>query len=345
MYKSGSKNDIKDLPLNVISDKIDDRNSLLQEEKLDIKRRAISTYNARKIKQYAEMLSQYVVDPEEGSDGIEEGAYESLNLPDPDKAELTAEEKRDCLDEAKKDVITKEIETLSLATKYTWVIPQMIAHFGSWKAVKNEDGLYDPILTGKENIKDPWTKGLWYLALWSRSDLIRGSGVRLYKEGTMNNLVPLILAGFKVYQNIPYSAWDRSGINLFVEPELASAMLYEMPEIPLDVILQIRKAGLTTKTGLKAGTIKDPRTTAMLYGLKENELAIEYGFNNMPKYAVVMATQIWCAHPENRTEHMVLDPKNWDNMPLPLYDSTVLAPLTTQKRTVSQKFTTSDLPW
>jgi hypothetical protein len=36
-----------------------------------------------------------------------------------------------------------------------------------------------------------------------------------------------------------------------------------------------------------------------------------------------MLTQIWCAHPENRTKYMVLCPYAWDCIPPPLISNNI----------------------
>ena len=38
-----------------------------------------------------------------------------------------------------------------------------------------------------------------------------------------------------------------------------------------------------------------------------------------------MTAQIWGAHPSNRTEYMILDWLNWDNMPEPIISTDVIA--------------------
>jgi len=37
-----------------------------------------------------------------------------------------------------------------------------------------------------------------------------------------------------------------------------------------------------------------------------------------PKLATIMEIQVWCAHPTLRHAGMILDPRDWDNIPIPL---------------------------
>jgi hypothetical protein len=40
--------------------------------------------------------------------------------------------------------------------------------------------------------------------------------------------------------------------------------------------------------------------------------------HSLPKLVQIMVCQTWCAHPNNRTQYMVLNPLDWDNLPEPL---------------------------
>ena len=47
-----------------------------------------------------------------------------------------------------------------------------------------------------------------------------------------------------------------------------------------------------------------------------------------------MLCQIWLAHPQHRTEYMILDPNNWDTIPAPLIETDLI-----------KTTTSSDVPW
>ena len=326
------KNDIKSLPFQQIPEAILATQETLGSERLESLKKIASLSNTRKLNQLMMESSSYL----ESSEGLEEAAYESLGV---DKIELSEEATREVRCAAIATVCTKFIDAYELANKFTWVLPQMKAHFGSWKAVRGEDGLYNGRLTVKENCSgDDFNKGLWFIAQRPRSGLISGQGVKLYVQGEVNNLVPLILSGFKTFQQIPYSKWSRVGLSQIVDNDLCEAMLSTPPHLDSKEILALRDHGLRVLTGTKQGSLRAPQTTAMLYNLKAYPIT---EISQLPKLAVVMLAQIWCAHPSNRTESMVLDPNNWDNMPEPVVSGEVFKPTTP----VKTKKTSNDEPW
>lgn len=132
------------------------------------------------------------------------------------------------------------------------------------------------------------------------------------------SLVPLVLSAFKRYHNIPYNAWKRDELRFVVNPELCSAMLHVPKIFSKEEILELRDQGLLWKSGPNVNTLRNPLYTHTLYGLKGTAL------ENVPDLAQVMLTQIWCAHPENRTKYMVLTPNDWDKIPASLISPTVL---------------------
>lgn len=314
------KNDIKSLPFDRMATTIAKKAEEFRAERLINIKAAAESANRRKLKQYTNDSSEFL-DGEAGSDGVEEGVLEVVGLHDIDSIELDAEQKKECLDNAKELVIKSFIDAYDIASKYTWVMPQLKAYFGSWEAVKGEDGLYSPRDTILKNATTDFDRGLYYLAMWSRSDLIGGPGVKLYQVGEYNNLVPLILSGFRTYQDIPYSRWSRTGLSLIVDAPLAAAMLADLPNFKASQILEIRKDCLVVQSGAKKGQHRDPKTASMLYGIPNYT---KYDLKHYPKLALVMLAQIWCAHPANRTTHMVLDPKDWDRMPAPIIDTEIV---------------------
>lgn len=311
------KQDIDMLPFDKMAEEIERLTAEACEDRLAILQAGIAQANARKIKMYAKDAAAYF-ESEAGSDGIEEQVAEVANLDNPLDATLTAEQKAECRREASQLVLKQFLETYEIAVKFTWIMPQLRAAFGNWKAVKNEAGMYDGKLTLAANCKgNTFNQGLWYLAMHNRTELIGGKGVTLYKVPDYGPLVPLILSGFRINQNIPYSAWDKTQLHTVVNEQLCSAMLASVPELSAQEWLDIRRDCLVVQSGAKKGASRDPKTTTMLYGLstyKKHDLA------NIPKLALVMKSQIWCAHPANRGPYMVLDPNNWDIMPEPLIE-------------------------
>lgn len=185
----------------------------------------------------------------------------------------------------------------------------------------------------KAHFKTPYMMGLYrFLMLDSRSSYID----KQYKGDARSYcaLVPLILSAFKRYHNIPYSAWKKDELKYVVNPELCKAMLYDdMPEAVIredgflgapgftkDTLLELRDLGLLWKSGPNVGTMRNSLYTHTLYGLAGTV------FEDVPDLAQVMLTQIWCAHPDNRTKYMVLTPNAWDNIPASLIAPVMFIP-------------------
>lgn len=319
------KNDIKSLPFQQIAEAILATIETLGSERLESLKKIARVANTRKLNSLMMESSSY----SESSEGLEEAVRESLGLDNVDGIELSQETAREIREAATQEVCVKFIDAYDLANKFTWVLPQMKAHFGAWKAIAGTDGLYSGRETLRANCADnDFNKGLWFIAQRPRSGLISGQGVKLYVQGEVNNLVPLILSGFKTFQQIPYSKWSRVGLSAIVDPDLCEAMLANSPVLDTEEVLALRNHGLRVLTGAKQGSLRAAQTTAMLYNLKaypHTEIA------DLPKLAVVMLAQIWCAHPANRTESMVLDPHNWDNMPEPILNGEIFKPTTPTK--------------
>ena len=141
------------------------------------------------------------------------------------------------------------------------------------------------------------------------------------------------MSGFKRLNNIPYSAWDREEIHGIVEPNLANAMLVtSLPEISREDVLAERETALTVKSGAKAGEVRPANSTYSLYFRADSPLAA------LPALARVMMCQTWCAHPSNRSDVMILNPLDWDDIPDPLVSTNVFT-------TSTPTNTTTDIPW
>jgi len=190
----------------------------------------------------------------------------------------------------------------------SWLPAQLCAAFGTFKLKYRDNGLIDPRATAKYNISEE-NRHLWDLAVnRNRGDLIKQQSVLPQYSA----LVPLILAGIKQYQNVPYSKWSTEGLNMLVPKNLYDAMTCDISGITREDILEAREIGLTIKTGPKMGQVQNATTTWRLSGIKETALG------GLPVLAQTMLAQIWVAHPSLRTSYMILDPSNWDNTPDPL---------------------------
>ena len=186
-----------------------------------------------------------------------------------------------------------------------------------------------------------WDKGLYFfLMLDARSSYIKTQ----YKGDGRNycSLVPLIPYAFKLLHSIPYSRWDKSTLHMVVNESLCNSMLCEVPETTREELLEIRELGLVFKTGEKAGTARNAASTYKLTGVNSTKIG------GLPELAQTMLTQIWCAHPTNRTKYMVLDPHNWDAIPSPLVAEQLFAPIVKEKSSRKKPGSDDnsyDLPW
>lgn len=211
--------------------------------------------------------------------------------------------------------LSKQATESNLVSHASWMLPQMLAFFGTLKLFKDDKGEYMALPFLEHNFgRDPHLMGMWKVAArMPRSSIVKPQNSGSGPEYSM--LVPLILAGIKKYQGINYSEWSQSDLEYVVDRNLAEAMLVPANDIPTlskNEILEIRKLGLTVASGTKAGQIEPVTAKWALTGIKDTALG------HLPKLAVTMITQVWVAHPTLRTKYMVLDPNDWDGVPEPL---------------------------
>lgn len=247
------------------------------------------------------------------------------------------------LDNLKATAISDACEYFSkrhgLGSKLDWLPYQMFAYFGSWNAVKVGDK-YCAKATLMANAKTDFDKGITMLAISDRSNFFEGAlkTVRQYSS-VVNPLVPIVLAGFKQHQDIPYSAWDRETVSSLVHKALADAMLSEIPELTKAERLEMRHNAITDITGKRAGIMNNPTTCVKLNKINETAAA------HLPKLAKHWVIQTWCAHPTNRTKLSVLDSADWDAVPDPLISTDMLATPAVHKFVPAAKTEYNDVPW
>ena len=229
-------------------------------------------------------------------------------------------------------------------TLQLYTMPEIIRWIGrvysaQWlREVMTAEGQIDGLKAVRSifDFNQDWDKGLYYfLMLDARSSYIKTQ----YKGDGRNycSLVPLILYAFKLLHSIPYSQWDKATLPWAVNESLCNAMLCEVPEVTREELLEIREMGLVFKTGQKAGTTRNPATTYRLTGINSTKIG------GLPELAQTMLSQIWCAHPTNRTKYMVLDPHNWDQIPTPLVSEQLFSPIINDKPLLQN--TANLLPW
>lgn len=202
-----------------------------------------------------------------------------------------------------------------------WFFSQMLATIGTLSLRKNDSGKY----SAKHLFLDHFKGNNTMMAMWlicrhpTRSTFLdKQTDI---KSRNYCSLVPLIMSAFKRYQNIPYCDWDPSEIHGITEKNLAEVMcIKELPVVTEEEVMAIREDSLRVKTGKDAGKTRSPLTTYTLYTPAGNPLS------GLPILLRIMMCQTWCAHPNNRTQYMILNPLNWDDMPAPLISVDVVKP-------------------
>lgn len=203
----------------------------------------------------------------------------------------------------------------SLKPLSSWLLPQLVANFGSWQLVR-KDGSIDVLATLKKNCEHNLVNTqLWRISRVPRSKLV----AQQIKQPEYATLTPLILAGFKRMQGVNYECWrGLDKLEYVLEPRLLEAVAgVDYCNLGSDRLLEIRNQGLMTRSGKSAGQLKPAETTWSLTGIQDTELG------HLPKLTQTMLTQIWLAHPSTRSGMMILDPKNWDHIPEPLISNDV----------------------
>lgn len=209
---------------------------------------------------------------------------------------------------ARKNAFTAFADKFALAANSAWLLPQLAAHIAKIPLVRTPEGLISTTDYIQEFKKDDFHRGIWSLGIHPlRGDIVP-------KQYTLEGrsycaLVPFLLGPHKRFNNISYSSWEKKGLSNVVDPNLYQAMTTEFVVTnTTQELIELRNRGLTVQTGKTAGSIRNAASTHKLYSLS-GEL------KKLPWLAQVMLFQIWCAHPANRSDLMVLDWKDWDSVP------------------------------
>lgn len=215
-------------------------------------------------------------------------------------------------------------KTNSIASKFPAIFDEHLRYIANnFKLNTKATGKIDGLEFCKDNL-DPDSeedRGFHRLYLTSRRKLLTYDK-KLYRC-RFNSLVPLIPYAFKLLKDVPYSDWDRATINRVVDPNLAAFMQYDSGDtgssfyyysrygLSEQSIIDVRNKLLLIKSGPKEGTYKNPATHYPSTAHK----CMEFSAKNIPVLGCIAATQLWAAHPKNRTQYMILDPNDWDSMP------------------------------
>lgn len=287
---------------------------------------AEQTAKAERVQSYKKYLDECLLKNEEPKDFTE--------LPSKTRLSIRREA-------GNKAILTDFIPKYKIADFAIHYMPQIVAHIATMKLYNISGEIFHPSdykkewlddtpvgpgIAGNEfdescfclsalqfleaNFKDEKMKGLHrFLMLDSRSSFIK----QQYKGEARAycTLVPTIMFAFKLYHDIPYSAWNHKEAKYIMPQSLyeAATLPWEAMQYSTEELLAFRDKGLVWKTGEKAGQPRSPIYTHRLFGMGDTE------FGKLPELAQVMLSQIWCAHPENRTKYMILDPIHWDSVP------------------------------
>jgi hypothetical protein len=241
--------------------------------------------------------------------------------------------------EVSQNVLEAQVEILAIKNKASWLLPQAAAYLSSLRLPTTVEGQVDVIKFLQDTFaNDDWHKGLYrYLTIGKRGSILKDQTKELGRNYCA--LVPLIMMPFKRYNNIPYSAWPREHLDKVLDKSLLNAVMCQTtPEsFTTEQILENRDMGLKIKSGGKVGETRSPISTYKLYGSVSPE------FSSLPWLSQVMLHQIWCAHPSIRTENMILNWINLDDIPKPLIDTEVfIKPAVVSAKSISYD---NKLPW
>lgn len=267
-------------------------------------------------------------------ESFEGSLEERCPFPGVDPSIIRAEQIR-----VKKDAFKVFADKHDLQTNASWLLPQLMAYIATIPLSYTPEGLVNSHEYLMSFAKDDFHKGIWaFCAHPIRGDMI----TKQYTPEVRNYsaLVPLILMPHKRYNNIPYSKWDKAYLDKLIDPNLYQAMTTDfINTYSANELVDIRTEALMYKSGKSIGAIRSAQTSHKVYSLS-GEL------KKLPWLVQVMLFQIWVAHPANRTDLMILDWNNWDNIPEPLI-LTDIVPQVVKSKSLYKKTDTSndDLPW
>lgn len=297
---------------------------------------AESTALAAHEDEYATHLDKLHADYDGGESGAYEGNFsDSEVMPSLSPTKLL--QLRDKAGQA--GLIERFVTAYGLIDHVHLFMPQVITTLASMTLKRSDNGLISGLRFRNENFNTDKLKGLYrFLMMDSRSSYLKQQ-----YTGTNRNycaLVPLVMYAHKLVHRVPYSAWDPAEVEYVVNKQLADAMTCKPGVIPNAALLDSRAEGLKIRSGAHAGTSNNPVWKHRLAGpqLKTGVL------KDVPYLGQVMLTQIWCAHPDNRTNFMILDPNNWDRVPIPLVTVEVLSDPKPEKPSFTKSHAI-DIPW
>jgi hypothetical protein len=215
-----------------------------------------------------------------------------------------------------------------LTTNQTWVLPQLGSIFSELPLVRNSSGKISStatlarwkdhqILVGEWEQDVHWIKGVvdWVTQTPRGKVLgpVKQTGHR-YHAG-----VPVVASWFKEHRGVGYGDWDLTDPRTHVlwgdlacwgDPHVQEAV-QAVAVLGSDWLLSVRENALEIKTGLKAGTLRDPKTCTAVYGAPKP-------FKDLPRLVQLCLTQLWVWHPHQVTTWTLGIPGHPDHQAQPL---------------------------
>lgn len=221
-----------------------------------------------------------------------------------------------------------------LTQNQTWVLPQLGAIFAELPLVRDDQGKISSTSTlarWKEHIflvgpyeqGVPWIKGVLDWVTQSPRGKVLGpikqTGHR-YHAG-----VPIVASWFKEHRGVQYSSWDLSDpraqviwgdLSIWGDPQVLEGVK-AVEVLGSEFLISCRQNALEVKTGLKAGTLRDPKTCTNVYGPPPT-------LKVLPRLVQLCLTQLWVWHPHQVTTWTLGIPGSPDTQAPPLVGEDVL---------------------
>lgn len=231
-----------------------------------------------------------------------------------------------------------------LTVNQSWVLPQLGAIFAELPTVRNDQGKISSsstlarwkeqhFLVGPYEQGVQWIKGVLDWVTQSPRGKILGPAKQTghrYHAG-----VPVVASWFKEHRGIPYSDWDLGDpraqtiwgdLAAWGDPQVIEGV-QAVELLGSDWLLSARENALEIKTGLKAGTLRDPKTCTNVYGPPPP-------LKDLPRLVQLCLTQLWVWHPSQVTTWTLGIPGSPDQLAQPLISE---EPLKTGEGQLSSK--------
>lgn len=224
-----------------------------------------------------------------------------------------------------------------LTNNQSWVLPQLGSIFSEFPLVRGNSGKIDPSLTlaawkehhflvGEYHQDVSWIKGVLDWVTQSPRGKVLGTqkqGGYRYHAG-----VPIVASWFLENRGVKYSDWDLTdprvkhlwGDLAVWGDQTVLEGVQSCLSLGSDYLISLRENALEIKTGLKQGTLRDPKTCTAVYGAAKP-------FKDLPRLVQLCLCQLWVWHPHQVTPYTLGIPGDPDHQGDPLISEEVLTVL------------------